>query len=192
MTIKNLLITKRISEEIFTAVNAGVTSHKGIEFYGRYRILESEKPEKGNLSLEVTSTVSWNKFREFIDDDVDFGGNKMPGIPSSVTNIGLYRQCEKGINFAFTFQQVGSMFLDDGNTGRVGSYNLLNAKIIYKFRYSSKIKSEIFFGINNILNAHYASMILVNAQGTESSPPRYYYPGMPINFQGGLILKFRD
>ncbi len=190
MFVKNLLITKRIDEDIFTAVNAGATSHRGVEFSASYRLMERNNPEAANLTLAVNSTLSWNRFREFFDNDIDLSGNYLPGIPSSAVNAGLYRHSAKGLNFAVTFQQVGSMYLDDGNSGKTESYNLLNAKIIYKWSIAPKLKATFYFGIRNILNSRYASMILVNARGFNNLPPRYYYPGMPVNLKGGLQLRF--
>ena len=45
--------------------------------------------------------------------------------------------------------------------------------------------------INNVSDARYASMVVVNAPGTESRPPRYYYPGMPRWVAFSVGLKYR-
>jgi len=48
----------------------------------------------------------------------------------------------------------------------------------------------IYFGINNISDNHYASMLVVNAIGFGNNEPRYYYPGLPGNIYGGVQLMF--
>ena len=46
-------------------------------------------------------------------------------------------------------------------------------------------------GVQNLLNEKYASSILPNAVGFGSAPPRYYYPGNPINLYGGFKFIYR-
>jgi len=55
----------------------------------------------------------------------------------------------------------------------------MNLKAGYIFVISEKIKIDATLKINNLTNTKYASMVVVNAPGSASRPPRSYYPGLP-------------
>jgi iron complex outermembrane recepter protein len=61
----------------------------------------------------------------------------------------------------------------------------------YVVSLKNRLSADILLSLNNITNMHYASMVVVNAPGTETKPPRYYYPGMPVNFTFTVGLKYR-
>ena len=62
---------------------------------------------------------------------------------------------------------IGELFADNLNETQVSSYNLLN------ITYSKQIfnNSEIYFGVNNLLDVNYFDNIRINAFGK-----RYYEP----------------
>ena len=70
---------------------------------------------------------------------------------------------------------------------------MINAKAGYSFLLKKKWGLSAMFLINNVTDTRYASMVVVNAPGTESRPPRYYYPGMPrwVTFTVGLKYRLR-
>jgi iron complex outermembrane receptor protein len=84
---------------------------------------------------------------------------------------------------------VGKQYLADDNEERYRAYQTLDWNISYTRDLSSIFEFSLTFGINNILNQSYASMILINAPSFGSAPPRYYYPGKPRNFYITLSLK---
>jgi iron complex outermembrane receptor protein len=49
---------------------------------------------------------------------------------------------------------------------------------------------NLYTGVQNLFNEHYASMILVNAPPLGTVAPRYYYPGSPRSFYAGLKISF--
>jgi len=51
---------------------------------------------------------------------------------------------------------------------------------------SSSLTVEVNAGVNNFTDEKYASSILINATAFGNSEPRYYYPGMPRNWYGGV------
>ncbi len=76
------------------------------------------------------------------------------------------------------------------NTNRItirgNGYSLFDIKTTYFFTILKFLKTELNAGVNNALNEKYAASILPNAVGFGTVPPRYYYPGNPINFYGGF------
>ena len=76
---------------------------------------------------------------------------------------------------------VGELFADNLNETQVSSYNLLN------ITYSKQIfnNSEIYLGVNNLLDVNYFDNIRINAFGK-----RYYEPAPKRNVHFGLNLSF--
>ena len=70
------------------------------------------------------------------------------------------------------------------------SYQLLDVKATYSFTILKILKSKLSGGINNLLNRKYAAGILPNAVGFGAVAPRYYYPGNPICFYGGISVSY--
>ena len=191
MFVKNLLVTKRISEDVFTGVNAGRSEHQGIELTAKYRFFESMSAVSPSISVFFSATISSNRFTDFVDDGISYKSKYLPGIPKSVFNAGIQYLNDEGLNFSILYRYAGSMFLNDANTGKTNGYCLLNARIAYVLKYNKSINTEFFAGFNNLLNKHYASMILVNAKVFGNQSPRYYYPGLPFNFVTGFRFLFR-
>ena len=80
--------------------------------------------------------------------------------------------------------------MNDANTTYNSSYNLLNAKAGWKYDTTYGLSLNIAAGVNNITDTHYASMVLVNATGVNGAAPRYYYPGLPVNYYGTMGLSY--
>ena len=60
----------------------------------------------------------------------------------------------------------------------------------YNWNIKSKFLLELYGGINNAFDEKYASMILINAGSFGGRAPRYFYPGLPRNYYGGISLKY--
>jgi iron complex outermembrane receptor protein len=86
------------------------------------------------------------------------------------------------------FTYTGSMYLNDENTVSYGNWNTIDLKLNYRIKFK-ETKLKLYAGINNIFNQQYASMVLVNAPSFGSVSPRYYYPGLPVNYFFGLRIE---
>jgi iron complex outermembrane receptor protein len=187
--LSDLLVTKRLSEDVFTGINAGKTRHYGVELLSRITILQ-QNSFPGNLSLSGSYTSSFNHFLEFTDSGMDFTGNVLPGIPAYTTSIQLEWLPVKKVEVVAEMKSSGKQYLNDANTLVYGSYSLLNARLNVQFTVRDKLISMLYAGINNISDSSYASMVVVNALSVNGSEPRYYYPGMPRNAYAGLSVTF--
>jgi iron complex outermembrane recepter protein len=187
IALNNMLVTKRITEEIFTGVNAGKTTHSGIELQLSYDIFRL-KSFPGVLGFNSSLTLSQNRFAEFNDDDNDYSGKNLPGIPSQTAYAGLNWQPIEKLTANLNYRYTGSQYLNDANSGAIGGYHLTDLKLSCNFAFG-KNKIEITGGINNLFNAHYASMLLVNAPSFFNAAPRYYYPGLPRNVFGAIKIR---
>ncbi len=82
------------------------------------------------------------------------------------------------------------MPITDGNDLYSDDYELTNFKIGYAFQFLKEIQVNAFFGINNLFDEKYASQILINASSFGGNAPRYFYPGIPINYFTGINLNY--
>lgn len=187
--LNNLLLTKRVTEDIFTGINAGKTRHRGVEFTMRNKLFSYNR-FPGQLSSNLTYTFSKNKFVDFTSDDVVFNGNLLPGVPDYTAQASFHWVPIKNLSVEAQIQSVGKQFLDDANTISESSYFFTNLKVSNRFRVLRDSSLTLYFGINNVANAHYASMVIVNAKAFGSAQPRYYYPALPIHAYMGVSWSF--
>ncbi len=187
MFVNDLLVNRRgVNDELF-AINAGKTNHFGLEGNLRYEILNATKimiNTYGNFSLYAY------KFKEFVDDETDFSGNRLTGVPAEVFNLGVAVGSTLGFYGNIDFQHVGRMPADDANTVFSEAYELINIKVGYEVKAIKEFKINILGGVNNLFNSTYASQLQVNASGFGGNAPRYYYPGNPIHFYTGIRLNY--
>ncbi len=187
LEVANLLVARRIADDQYMGINAGKSSHRGIEFLVNYKWNPNS-----NLQLQpyFSGTMTNFRFTEFVDKDNDFSENKLPAVPNVQWNSGFDLSTPFGLNINANYGFFGKMPMDDANSKYTKSYQLLDAKVAYTFLILKKLKTEINTGMQNILNEKYSSSILPNAVGIGTAPPRYYYPGNPRNFYGGLQLTY--
>ena len=187
--LNNLLVTKRLTEDIFTGINAGETQHRGIELLLKQRIFQlSNFP--GNLNLNANYTYSQNKFIDFTDNDKTYNGNLLPGIPSHLFQASLVWNPIKPLTIDVRSQYTGEQFINDANTETNDSYFLSDIKVSYHFKTLSLGSFELFAGVNNINDTNYSPMLTVNAVAFGNTEPRYYYPGLPRHYYGGISWSF--
>ena len=187
LDIRNLLVARRTGNDEFIGVNAGKTQHDGLEFTINYQWLK-----KQTYALNTYANYTFNNFifKEFIDDDNNYSGNELTGVPKDVFNAGVDFSSQLGFFGNINFQYVGSMPITDSNSLFSESYNLTNLKFGFQKNINKKLNFKVYLGINNIFDEAYASQILINASGFGGIAPRYYYPGNPVNYYSGFNLNF--
>ena len=85
MNIKNLLVAQRTSFDTFVGVNAGKTSHPGIE--GQFNLLIYKPNSDNEITLESNFFKNWYKFLDFNNLGIDFSNNLLTGVPLSLIHI---------------------------------------------------------------------------------------------------------
>ena len=146
--------------------------------------------KKFTLTQFLTYTLNNFVFKEFIDDNNNYSGNKLTGVPSNIFNTGIDFTSGTGIYGTIQFQHVGKIPMTDSNSLYSDDYNLTNLKAGYKLSIYKNLNLNIYFGLDNVFDEQYASQILINAIGFGGSAPRYYYPGNSINYYSGFNLNF--
>lgn len=187
MQIKDLLVAQRVGDDQYIGVNAGETTHQGVELALNYdwRINTS-------LTLQPYISASFGnyEFETFNNNGVDFSGNDLTGVPDNKVNSGIRLSSASGLYILADYYFVDKLPLNDANSLYNDSYNLLNMKAGYRFTILEGFTIHIAAGVNNVTNTHYASMVLVNATGFNGASPRYYYPGQPVNYYANASFSY--
>lgn len=187
MQIQDLLVAKRVDDDQYVGVNAGKTLHQGIEF-----TIDYNWQLDTNLSLTPYFSGSFGEyqFKDFTDSGNNYSGNKLTGVSANKINAGLTFSTYRGLYLSADYRFVDKMPLNDSNSVYTDAFKILDLKAGWRFEISKGIASQIAAGVNNIGNEHYAAMILPNATGIGTALPRYYYPGMPINYYANISVTY--
>ena len=185
--INNLLVARRTAEDQFVGVNAGESSHQGVELALNYQLVNTDRIQ---LTPYFSGTFNNFKFRDFVDGDNDYSGNALTGVPNKQWNAGVDAKTASGFIANASYLNVGSIPMNDSGTKYSESYSLVNIKFGYSLTILKFLKTEISSGINNLGNSKYAASILPNAVGFGKALPRYYYPGNPRNYYAGFSVSY--
>jgi len=156
--------------------NVGETSRSGLELSWNYFF--------SSAALQLSYTISDNKFKSYEINDSQLKGKKIPGIPNQLFDLSALFKFQKELNLKVDYQFVGKRFADNLNLTQIESHSLLSFKISKPF-YVKRIKLNSFIGVNNILNEKYFDNIRLNAFGKryyEPAPDRNIYLGADISF----------
>jgi len=191
MKIKNLLVPRRVAEDTYVGVNAGKTTHTGLEAAIGYQLVKNDDGFIRNIDSYLNYSLAEYKFNEFIDDDAneDYSGNQLTGTPKNTLNAVIEFTTSVGIYGNLNYRLVDEMPMRDDNSIYSDYYYFSNLKIGWQKRFN-KIELGIYIGINNLSNEHYASMILVNAGSFGGAPPRYFYPAPSRNYFSGIKISW--
>lgn len=181
IALTDLLVTKRLSEDVFFGENAGSSRLTGVELQLSYRPLSF-------FQTHLSFNASDHRFASFTEGAVDLSGNVLPGIPSLQGFLDLQFNPLKHLQLNLLLRHTGSQFADDANTVTVDSWQTVDLRAAYTLKLVSRLRMQLSATANNLFNEHYASMILINAPSFGANAPRYYYPGMPRNFLFTLKL----
>ena len=185
--INNLLVARRTANDQYVGINAGSSSHSGLEFLVNYALLALPLLQ---ITPYFSGAVNAFKFKEFLDGDADYSGNQLTGVPENQFNFGVDLNTKNGFTVNTSFRTMGAIPLNDSNTKYSERYALLDIKTTYVFTILSVLKTELNAGINNASNTKYAANILPNAVGFGTAAPRYFYPGNPVNWYGGFSVTY--
>lgn len=185
--IKNLLVARRTSNDQFVGINAGSSSHTGLEFLVNYKLLDFAQLQ---IAPYFSGAVNNFKFKEFLDGDADYSGNQLTGVPEKQFNFGVDLNTKNGFSVNTSFRTMSKIPLNDSNAKYSARYSLLDIKMTYVFTILKILKTELNAGVNNALDAKYAANILPNAVGFGTAAPRYFYPGNPVNYYGGFSVAY--
>lgn len=188
MEIENLLVAERVGPDTYVGVNAGKTIHNGLEALVNFEIADGLQ---WSVKPYLAATFMDYKFDTFVHQEQDHSDNDLTGVPAQILNVGFDISSAKGLYFYSDYSYVGEIPLNDQNSAFSEAYGVLHAKGGYKTEIGQHFTIDISFGVNNITDEKYASMVLVNAVGFGGAAPRYYYPGLPRNYYGSVMVSYK-
>jgi len=193
MLVENLLVAQRVGPDAFIGRNAGETSHTGIElsaewFISSLSFLNRNIPSL-TMNLFTAYNHTWHYFSDFVSEGTDYSGNRLTGSPLNTVNAGIYTNY-KGLFANILVNYTGEMPMRDDNSLFSEPYTFTNFKIGYQQVLFQNISLRGSLGINNLFDAKYAGMILVNAPSFGGNEPRYYYPGLPRHYYFSLTSSY--
>ena len=183
--VNDIIVNRQDNNGNTFGINAGKTKHRGLEATLN---ISHNLTSKTTLTLIGTGELGDYTFIDFVDNGNDYSGNDLTGIAGDKLNFKI-RLDHHSTTFLFTHRFLGSIPLNDSNSGYSDPYHLTGFYFNQDFNLG-KLILGISTEVDNIFNKKYASMIAVNARSFGSTLPRYYYPGLPANGKFTLKLKY--
>lgn len=182
--LKNAIVRRLDPNDVEYFINAGGTKQQGIEIETAVWLIQNQS-DKFLSSLQFRNSYTFSNFRftDFINANSDFSGRKLTGVPDHNLTSSLSLQFKKEFYSYIQYQFTSAIPLNDANTAKSKSYNLVELKIGKRNLRFGQTKFEVFAGINNLLNEKYSLGNDLNAAND-----RYFNPAATINFYGGLSI----
>jgi len=152
--------------------NAGKTERNGIEINGFYTLNRTVISSSYSLGNYV--------FKEFIENNLNYKDNKIPGIPNDVLTLNIEHKTKNELFLNLTFKNIGDIYANNSNNIKVDDFNTFNFKIGKEFKLS---QSNVYpyLIISNVFDKEYFDNIRINAFGG-----RYYEPAPKRTIFGGI------
>ncbi len=160
-------------------VNAGKTSHTGIELGLGSQLMKT-------LRLDISYSYAKHNYEHWVQrvgsKNVDYSGNEMSFAPRIIGNTRLTYKPEllNGGRIELELIQLGSYWMDQGNTKKYDGYEVLNLRINHPIN----TKLNLYTRIMNLADKKYATAASISRGKSE------FAPGMPRTFYAGIDYKF--
>lgn len=176
MTKKDDILAYKNSDGTRETVNAGETSHKGIEV-GLNKIVTTSIKFNFAASYAVHTYEDWEP-----NSTTDYSGNEMESAPRTITNTKLSYQPDfmPKLMLEPEWVHLDSYWMDQANTHKYKGHDLLNLRA----RYELSKKSTVYARVMNVTDERYATA------ATYKSDEFEYAPGMPLSLYVGYTQKF--
>jgi len=172
--------------------NAAKTWRRGLEF-------GSDSKLAYGFKLKVSYTYSYFRYIEYYaraitNDPVNplveqiYSNNVVPSVPEHNLNLALTYEKELALNTDFfsklSYQYVSGMYVNDINSEKTDSYNLLNFLVGVDQRFG-KFNLLLSAGVNNIFDKRYVGFININSttgRFYELGEPRMYFVNLNLGY----------
>ncbi|HZK62325.1 MAG TPA: TonB-dependent receptor [Anaerovoracaceae bacterium] len=195
MRVTDLIVPKRVAEDVYVGMNAGSSLHRGIEMAVQQWIIghkTSDRDRSFALIANLNFATNRFNFQNFTENNIDYSGNKLPGMPDQNFSGSLDLKTPTGFYTQFELNTSGKIPLNDLNSQYSNGWLIMNLKVGYILDIFKKLRIDATMKVNNLTDEKYASMVVVNAMGTTTRPPRYFYPGLPRWFTCTINLSYKN
>lgn len=158
-----------------TTVNAGETSHTGIELGFGSQFIET-------LRLDISYSYAKHIYEDWVQSGSDFSGNEMVNAPRTIGNARLaYRPgLLNGGRIELELVHLGSYWMDQANTEKYDGYDTFNLRANHQVTAAFNVYARIM----NLTDEKYATAATLSRGNPE------YAPAMPRTFYAGVDFKF--
>lgn len=181
MTKKDDILSFRNPDNTRETLNAGETSHKGIELGLKTKLATS-------YSLNIAASYAVHTYEDWKPNTTtDYSGNEMESAPRTMINTTLNYQpvSNPRLKFAAEWVRLGSYWMDQANTEKYDGHDLINLRAHYEINK----KSTTYVRIMNLTDETYATAATYKPAGF--GPEKFEYaPGMPLTLYLGYSQKF--
>ena len=164
---------KIIQSEDDVYVNAGETTHRGIETVVILR-------PHNKFYISASYTYAENEYEEFTRGGIDFSDNTLPRSPDHHLNARLTVLPITGLKIELEIDDISSQYVDDQNRFSYSRPTLVNVRTSYDWRDLS-----LWAHVINLTDEEYASYVsFSNSDGENyySGEPRTYFVGLSYNW----------
>lgn len=175
LTKRDDLVSQRdAATNLTTNVNAGKTSHRGVEAGLGLQLSSS-------IRLESALSYARHEYRDWVSATADFSGNDMEAAPRLLGNTRLSWSPTAMMAAQLEWIHVGDYWLEASNSRsfpKYGGHDLFNVRVHWQVTPAVSIFSRIY----NVTDGIYAD----SAQISSNAP--VYSPGMPRTYFAGIDL----
>lgn len=163
-------------------VNAGATSHQGIEVGLKKALTKS-------VRLDIAASYAVHRYDDWKPNSTtDYSGNEMESAPRTITNTKLdyTPSAMNDLNLEIEWVHIGRYWMDQANTQKYSGHDLVNLRT----RYLLTKQSHLYARIMNITNEKYATLATYKTAAFSNPEKFEYAPGMPLTLFAGMEWTF--
>lgn len=157
--------------------NAGSTLRNGIEFLIRQNFNQ-------RFNGQITFNTTQFTYQNFEQNNIDFSGNKLPGIPKHFGTLHLNYLWKNKVQLDYTKTYRGELFADNANDHKVDDFFRDDISLSLPLDQLG-LNTSMVLGCSNLFNKRYSDNIRINAFGNrfyEAAPTREFYASLQLNF----------
>jgi len=156
--------------------NAGRTRRRGAEVQLATDI--------GPLSLVSAYTLSHFRFRDFVNDEVQYAGNVIPGIPENQFQTAATLHMSKAYAVAEVITK-SRVQVNDANSANARGFEILNLRAGGTAVFGRPWLAPLI-GVQNVFGRKYIGSVAVNASGASIAATKFYEPAPGRTWYIGL------
>ena len=182
MTKKDDILTYRHPDNTRETMNAGETSHQGIEVGMGTTFVDM-------ISLDMAVSYAKHTYEVWQPRaTVIYSGNEMESAPDLIANtrLGYKPGALNGGKLELEWVKLGEYWMDAANTEKYSGHDVFNIRINYHL--SKKV--ELYSRIMNMTDQRYATAAKYSPAAFGNPEKFEYSPGMPRTVYAGMKYKF--
>lgn len=181
LSLKNTIVVTRTDAGADYFFNSGRTRQRGIEATADYA------PWRGSRRqgwFRVWTTVTRNNYRfvDYIQNDIDYSGNRLTGTPDHTVVAGIDWQPAQGFYAHATATYSDRIPLNDANTAWAPDFYVFALRTGYQSKVG-RLPFDVFAGADNLLDRRYSLGNDLNAVGGRyfnAAAGRSWYLGLQV------------